>query len=101
MIVKIEIRPAIAQDFKTNETTLKIGQPFIILDEAGEYVIIHDYIREDLDLITFKNYLDQNRVFVPLYNYPIAQELNKNVEFSIQKYELHKQRNKNYDKPLQ
>jgi len=75
MIAKIEIRPAIPQDFKLDLNVLKVGQPYLILDENHERVLIHDYITHTMDLDIFKIYLDQNRVYVPMSNYSFKQFL--------------------------
>lgn len=94
MITKIEIREALPSDFKIDDRTLRIGQPFIILDEDLEHVIIHDYIKPSLDQYKFKWFLDHNRVYVPTYNYSMDRFLDSTTDFNPEKYELQLQRNK-------
>ena len=69
MIKKIELRPAVADDLKEDQQTLKVGQPYLVSPDGGETVNGIYVLQGDEDPFVLKSYLQSGKLFVPLNDF--------------------------------
>lgn len=66
MIIKIELRLAVAADLKVDRFTLNIGQPYLVSPDGGDTVNGIYVLKGDEDVFILKRYLETGKLFVPL-----------------------------------
>lgn len=78
-IKKIELRLASPKDLKRSRNYLKVGQPYVIIEEndiaSGVFVL-----QGDEDPYVLKTFLDRKQIYIPIVNYQLKEYLKEDQD---------------------